>query len=77
MSDWQRIESAPESKVVETKIDDENGVRNEQRLKRLGSLWFCPDASMYVCLLQANTLAPGRCPKARVSHRPPDGPPRS
>lgn len=37
--------------AVETKIDDENGVRNELRLKRGGSngrLWFRPDDGMYV-----------------------------
>lgn len=34
--------------VVETKIDDSNGCRNEQNLKRQGSLWFFPDASMCV-----------------------------
>jgi hypothetical protein len=34
--------------VVETKIDDGNGVRNEQTLKRSNNLWFFPDGSMYV-----------------------------
>jgi hypothetical protein len=34
--------------VVMTKIDDEKGVRNEQELKRQGSLWYFPDGSMYV-----------------------------
>lgn len=34
--------------VVETKIDDENGPRNQQRLKRENRLWFVPDGSMYV-----------------------------
>ena len=34
--------------VVDTKIDDANGVRNEQQLKRSGTLWFLPDGSMYV-----------------------------
>jgi hypothetical protein len=34
--------------VVDTKIDDERGVRNEQPLKRSGRLWFFPDGSMYV-----------------------------
>jgi hypothetical protein len=33
---------------VMTKIDDENGVRNEQSLKRMKNLWFYPDGSMYV-----------------------------
>jgi len=34
--------------VVETKIDDEKGCRNEQTLKRQGPLWFFPDGAMYV-----------------------------
>lgn len=34
--------------VVQTKIDDANGKRNEQPLKRDGRLWFLPDGSMYV-----------------------------
>ncbi len=33
---------------VETKINDSNGCRNEQNLKRGGNLWFHPDMSMYV-----------------------------
>lgn len=34
--------------VVDTKIDDSKGVRNECRLKRNMSLWYHPDGSMYV-----------------------------
>lgn len=34
--------------VVHTKIEDEKGTRNEQELKRINSLWFYPDGSMYV-----------------------------
>jgi hypothetical protein len=34
--------------VVDTKIDDAKGVRNETTLKRLNGLWFFPDGSMYV-----------------------------
>lgn len=45
---WQPISTAPDRTVVETKIDDEKGVRNEQTLKRIGNLWFYPDGSMYV-----------------------------
>jgi hypothetical protein len=41
-------ELPPESTVVETKIDDENGERNAARLKRQGKLWFILDGSMYV-----------------------------
>lgn len=34
--------------VVETKIDDDRGIRNVQKLKRQEKLWFLPDGSMYV-----------------------------
>lgn len=34
--------------VVDTKIDDASGKRNEQQLKRKDTLWFYPDGSMYV-----------------------------
>jgi len=37
-----------EATEVMTKIDDEKGCRNEQKLRRRGSLWFFPDMSMYV-----------------------------
>lgn len=46
--DWQPIETAPDRVEVMTKIDDAEGVRNEQSLKRQGRLWFFPDGSMYV-----------------------------
>jgi hypothetical protein len=45
---WQPIKLAPVDEVVLTKIDDENGERNVQKLKRRGNLWFMPDDSMYV-----------------------------
>jgi len=50
MSHWVRTaEKLPsESVVVDTKIDDGNGVRNEQPLKRINNLWFHSDGSMYV-----------------------------
>lgn len=48
MNDWQPIESAPSHVVIETKVDDADGVRNEQRLVRVGNLWFFEDMSMYV-----------------------------
>jgi hypothetical protein len=48
MSEWQPIALAPDNEVVMTKIDDENGTRNEQALKRRGRLWFFPDGRMYV-----------------------------
>lgn len=34
--------------IVDTKIDDADGPRNEQPLKRQGTLWFLPDGVMYV-----------------------------
>ena len=52
---WMPIESAPEGVVVMTKIDDADGVRNEQSLvKRTREpgktrpMWWYPDGSMYV-----------------------------
>lgn len=48
MADWERIESAPEGVVVQTKIDDGRGVRNEGKLLRRGRLWWLPDGTMYV-----------------------------
>lgn len=56
-SDHEWIECSkelpPADLVVMTKIDDEKGCRNEQKLKREGrgyghSMWFLPDGSMYV-----------------------------
>lgn len=48
--EWiKTIDALPvENKVVDTKIDDAKGCRNEQPLKRKGSLWFYPDGSVYV-----------------------------
>ncbi len=46
--EWKEIATAPNGIVLMTKIDDENGIRNEQELKRSGNLWFVPDGSMYV-----------------------------
>ena len=50
MIHWIRTEDElpPDNLVVETKIDDEQGLRNAQTLKRRGSLWWTPDGSMYV-----------------------------
>lgn len=53
---WKRCcdELPPLGVVVMTKIDDAHGCRNEQELKRYQrephtrSMWFFPDASMYV-----------------------------
>jgi hypothetical protein len=38
----------PDGLVVDTKIDDANGCRNEQPLKRQGRLWFLPHGDLYV-----------------------------
>lgn len=58
MSDWQPTFSTtssvarwtcPEGEEVETKIDDEHGERNVQKLIRRGNLWFThPTDGMYV-----------------------------
>ena len=56
MKSWVKCsdELPPVDVVVNTKIDDGNGVRNVQKLKRYQreansrSLWFLPDGSMYV-----------------------------
>lgn len=45
---WQPISTAPENEVVDTKIDDHDGERNIQKMKRMGNLWWLPDGSMYV-----------------------------
>lgn len=48
MSEWQNIDTAPDGKVVRTKIDDERGARNETTLKRIGRLWYVPSGEVYV-----------------------------
>jgi len=47
---WISVKDAlPEIyEVVDTKIDDEYGIRNEAKLYRTGSLWHLKDGSMYV-----------------------------
>lgn len=47
---WKLISSNPpqDGVVVETKVDNGDGERNVQKLKRKGNLWFLPDGSMYV-----------------------------
>lgn len=47
---WKLITgNSPSQKVlVKTKIDDYNGVRNEQNLIRDGKLWWTSDHKMYV-----------------------------
>ena len=50
MGGWRRIddELPPEGVIVETKIDDSKGIRNETRLIRRGRLFYFDDDSMYV-----------------------------
>lgn len=47
---WTRCldSEPPENKVVNTKIHDASGCRNEALLYRQGRLWYFPDHSMYV-----------------------------
>jgi hypothetical protein len=53
--DWITTNNPPsDNRVIETKIDDEHGVRNEQTLRylkrqeELHGMWFLPDMSMYI-----------------------------
>jgi len=50
MTEWIPVsEQLPDSGVVvDTKIDDKDGLRNEQQLVRENNLWFFPDYAMYV-----------------------------
>lgn len=50
MGEWISVKERPPDKgvVVQTKIDDVYGVRNQQPLKKKGLLWLFPDGSMYV-----------------------------
>jgi len=50
MSDWISCKhSLPQDGVVvQTKIDDSHGVRNVQKLKLSGRVWFTPDGGTYV-----------------------------
>jgi hypothetical protein len=45
---WRPAATAPEGIAVLTKIDDGNGCRNVQELRRVGRLWWFTDMSMYV-----------------------------
>lgn len=48
---WQLINSAPAGEDVWTKIDDKDGERNVQKMKRIGNLWYINHGepnSMYV-----------------------------
>lgn len=45
---WQPIATAPQGVTVETKIDDDDGVRNVAPLRLNGRLWWTADGGMYV-----------------------------
>ncbi len=45
---WLPIYTAPDGVLVNTRIDDGRGIRNEQPLKRSGRLWWLADGAMYV-----------------------------
>lgn len=47
---WKKVSEVlpEEGKVVMTKIDDEDGERNVQKLIRKKGLWFFSDMRMYV-----------------------------
>lgn len=47
---WKNVrhELPPENVIIETKIDDEKGERNIQKLIRMGNLWWFTDKSMYI-----------------------------
>lgn len=48
--EWKDARYAPRGIVLETKIDDANGVRNQTTLKfgETNNLWWTPDGQMYV-----------------------------
>lgn len=50
MNEWIEVakQLPKENVVVETKIDDGKGCRNEQELFRRGNLWFIPSKQIYV-----------------------------
>ena len=50
MSEWKRVAEIfpPQDEAVFTKIDDADGVRNEQKLKLHNNLWWVPSGEMYV-----------------------------
>jgi hypothetical protein len=47
---WYNTQSSivPENVILNTKINDNNGVRNEQKLIKIGNLWWTTDKQMYV-----------------------------
>lgn len=47
VNDWKPISTAPEGREVMTKIDNADGVRNVQKLRRIGWRWFAGDVYVY------------------------------
>ena len=47
---WKKVTdvSPPLNTIIDTKVDDQLGTRNEQSLKFDGKLWWMSDGSMYV-----------------------------
>lgn len=47
---WREVkkEKPPEGVVVDTKVDDEKGERNNQKLLYSHNLWWFPNMEMYV-----------------------------
>lgn len=54
---WKRVanEKPPQNLVVLTKIDDEKGIRNVQKMMLIGKLWYHSDGSMYVYVYYSPT----------------------
>lgn len=50
VNDWKYIpwNTPPEDTIIMTKIDDEHGCRNEQKMIFSRNLWWFTDRSMYV-----------------------------
>lgn len=50
MTEWIETKNKlpAEGIIVDTKIDDSKGCRNEQKLSRRGNLWFIPNSDVYV-----------------------------
>lgn len=50
MVEWvdAKVKLPPENIVVETKIDDGKGCRNQTKLIRKGNLWFIHNEAIYV-----------------------------
>jgi hypothetical protein len=69
--EWQTItaDSPPDGSLVETKIDDANGSRNEAALRRRGRLWFFADASMYVYYEPTHWRPPSESKIAEIKTR--------